>query len=211
MEVGAREPHLPVVVGGAILRAVGAGDAELHVDAEGRVQGEATAGGLAEVAVDFVVEVELLLGERAVRDGGGHHEQVVGPELGTDLHAQRRAGGVAGDERGRDAEALVRLALAVLDAEDGVELADEDRGLLRTGGQPFQLGEVGVDVVAEAEIRAAARGEVHAGGGDRGGAETRGEGHVDLVGDEAGRAAGVDAVEAGDGAGGVAEVGHLAA
>ena len=78
--------------------------------------------------VDLVVEVELLGGRRAVGDARpATTTSRPAPNLRAHLDAERRAGRVAGDQRRRDAEALVGLALAVLDADHRVELADEDR------------------------------------------------------------------------------------
>ena len=55
----------------------------------------------------------------------------LGPNLRAHLEAQGRAHGVAGHQRGGDAEALAGLAIPVLDAEHRLDLADEDRGAVR--------------------------------------------------------------------------------
>ena len=59
----------------------------------------------------------------------GQHQEVVGAELAAQLEPQGGAGGVAGQQRGGDAEAGVGLAVAVLDPQQRIELADEQRGL----------------------------------------------------------------------------------
>jgi hypothetical protein len=139
-----------------------------------------------------------LLGAGGPVGGRGRHDQPVGQQLGAGLDAQLGLGGVAVDQRGGQAEALVRLALLVLDAEDRQHLARPEGDPAVGGHQVLHLGQVDVDEVAQREVLlGAARDEVDAGAQDGPVGQLVADAQVDLVGDEAGPTARVHAVEAG--------------
>src|SRR3982751_6908495 len=147
----------------AILRAVKARNAELQTEGERWDDRDAAAARLARVAVGLVVEAERLDDRRTVRQGARHRHQVVRDQPRPELDGGRGPGRVTRDQRGRDAEALIRLSPPVLDADDGIELADEDRRPLPFADPPLQLGDVDLERVTETEIGAGARHEVDAG------------------------------------------------
>ncbi len=210
LQVGAREPDRVGAVERAILRAVHPRHAQLDAHGQRQRDRQPAAGGLAGVAVGLVVEVKRLDHRRAVGQRAGDDQPVAVAEPAAELEPDRRAGGVTRDQRRRDAEAAVRLALRVLDADHRFELADVDRRLAQHADLPLQRQQVDVERVAETEVGAGARQEVHAADADDVFGQRRVERQVELVGDEAGRAVGIDQVLAGD-ARRIAQVGGLAA
>ncbi len=180
----------------AILGAVHARQTELEAKRERRRERDPAAGRLACVAVGLVVEMERLDHGRAVGQRAGDDEHVVRAEPAPQLDADRRADRVARDQRRRDAEALIRLAHRVFDADHGIELADEDRRPPLGADQPFQLGQVHIEHVAEAKVGARAGHEVDARRAEDAGRQRAVQRQVHLVDDEAGRAVRVDQVRA---------------
>src|SRR5713101_5680763 len=151
---------------------------------------------LAAVHVHLVEEVGELLGESAAVGHGEIHRDALVEEPASDLEAGHRPHRVAGDERRGDAEAVRRLARAVLDPEGRLELAGEHVQVDRLERHPFQVGEVHVELVSGGAEPSLPGLEADARLEEERLADAGRETQIDHVDEERGVAGGLDGIEA---------------